>query len=103
MGTGLGLVSLGLFLMHGIDAGSGWTALLPGQICAVLTRTSYHAFISAFHEIVIIALAVAAAGAIAGYALVRTRDLVASSRAPGAPAVRRDAAPPGAQPADAAA
>jgi EmrB/QacA subfamily drug resistance transporter len=189
MGTGLALVSLGLLLMHGIDASSGWTALLPGQICAgigiglttpalastavavapptqngmasganntarqlgiatgiaalgsifehkillglkallagtpaavrvgqlahavaaggtepvlakvpaaarpVLTRASHHAFISAFNEIVIIALAVAAAGAIAGYALIRTRDLVASSRAQSRPSSRDTAAP----------
>ena len=197
MGTGLALVSLGLLLMHGIGAGSGWTALLPGQICAgigiglttpalastavavappsqngmasganttarqlgiatgiaalgaifqhkillglkallagsraagatarlahavaaggsgatlakvppaaraALTRASHHAFVSAFNEIVIVALAVAAVGAIAGYALVRTRDLVSSSRGQRASAGRRDTAPRGPQPADA--
>jgi predicted MFS family arabinose efflux permease len=34
IGTGLALVSLGLYLMHGLVAGSAWTALLPGQVCA---------------------------------------------------------------------
>ncbi|HEV2259656.1 MAG TPA: MFS transporter [Streptosporangiaceae bacterium] len=34
MGTGLSLVSLGLFLMHWLTVTSGWTALLPGQILA---------------------------------------------------------------------
>jgi predicted MFS family arabinose efflux permease len=33
LGGGLALVSLGLFLMHGIGVGSGWTTLLPGFIC----------------------------------------------------------------------
>jgi EmrB/QacA subfamily drug resistance transporter len=32
LGTGLALVSLGLFLMHGIEADSSWTTLLPGLI-----------------------------------------------------------------------
>jgi EmrB/QacA subfamily drug resistance transporter len=30
LATGLGLVGIGLLLMSGLDAGSGWTALLPG-------------------------------------------------------------------------
>jgi predicted MFS family arabinose efflux permease len=30
MGAGLGLVGVGLLLMSGLDADSGWTALLPG-------------------------------------------------------------------------
>ena len=30
LGAGLGLVGAGLLLMSGLDAGSGWTALLPG-------------------------------------------------------------------------
>jgi predicted MFS family arabinose efflux permease len=34
LGVGLGLVGLGLALMHGIDADSGWTALLAGFIVA---------------------------------------------------------------------
>jgi len=34
LGGGLLLVGLGLFLMHGLDAGSGWTALLPGFVVA---------------------------------------------------------------------
>jgi predicted MFS family arabinose efflux permease len=32
LGTGLGLTSLGLFLMHGIGTDSEWTTLLPGLI-----------------------------------------------------------------------
>jgi EmrB/QacA subfamily drug resistance transporter len=34
IGAGLGLVGLGLLLMSGLDADSGWTALLPGFIAA---------------------------------------------------------------------
>jgi EmrB/QacA subfamily drug resistance transporter len=34
LGTGLGLVGLGLLLMGGLDAQSGWTALLPGFLVA---------------------------------------------------------------------
>jgi predicted MFS family arabinose efflux permease len=34
LGGGLALVALGLLLMHGIDSGSRWTALLPGMIAA---------------------------------------------------------------------
>src|SRR3954447_775518 len=33
-GIGLGLVGLGLLLMHGIEPSSDWTTLLPGFICA---------------------------------------------------------------------
>jgi EmrB/QacA subfamily drug resistance transporter len=33
-GVGLGLVALGLFLMHGIKVSDGWTKLLPGMIVA---------------------------------------------------------------------
>ena len=33
-GLGLGLVGLGLLLMHGIEGDSGWTTLLPGFIAA---------------------------------------------------------------------
>jgi EmrB/QacA subfamily drug resistance transporter len=33
-GIGLGLVGLGLLLMHGITPSSGWTTLLPGFLCA---------------------------------------------------------------------
>lgn len=36
MGTGLSLISAGLFLMHRLTVTSGWTALLPGQILAGL-------------------------------------------------------------------
>jgi hypothetical protein len=32
LGSGLGLTSLGLFLMHGIETSSEWTTLLPGLI-----------------------------------------------------------------------
>jgi EmrB/QacA subfamily drug resistance transporter len=36
LGSGLGLTSLGLFLMHGIGAESEWTTLLPGMlVCGV--------------------------------------------------------------------
>ena len=34
MGLGLGLVGVGLLLMSGLDADSGWTALLPGFLLA---------------------------------------------------------------------
>jgi hypothetical protein len=34
LGTGLVLVGLGLLLMHGLDSGSDWTALLPGFLVA---------------------------------------------------------------------
>jgi EmrB/QacA subfamily drug resistance transporter len=34
LGLGLGLVGVGLLLMHGIDAGSEWTALLAGFVLA---------------------------------------------------------------------
>jgi predicted MFS family arabinose efflux permease len=34
MGLGLGLVSLALFLMHGVKVDSSWTTLLPGFILA---------------------------------------------------------------------
>jgi EmrB/QacA subfamily drug resistance transporter len=34
LGSGLALVSVGLFLMHGIDTDSEWTTLLPGLIVA---------------------------------------------------------------------
>ena len=34
MGTGLSLISLGLFLMGHLTITSGWTALLPGQVLA---------------------------------------------------------------------
>jgi EmrB/QacA subfamily drug resistance transporter len=34
LGSGLALVSLGLFLMHGIDADASWTTLLPGLLVA---------------------------------------------------------------------
>jgi predicted MFS family arabinose efflux permease len=34
LGAGLGLVGLGLALMSGLDARSGWTALLPGFLVA---------------------------------------------------------------------
>ncbi|HKP89777.1 MAG TPA: MFS transporter [Thermoleophilaceae bacterium] len=34
LGGGLALVGLGLLLMHGLERGSGWTALLPGMIAA---------------------------------------------------------------------
>jgi len=34
LGSGLALVSLGLFLMHGIDTDSSWTTLLPGLLVA---------------------------------------------------------------------
>jgi hypothetical protein len=34
LGSGLALVSLGLFLMNGIDKGSAWTTLLPGFLVA---------------------------------------------------------------------
>ncbi len=34
MGTGLILVGLGLTLMHGVEPGDSWTALLPGFIVA---------------------------------------------------------------------
>ena len=34
LGGGLALVSVGVFLMHGIGAGSEWTTLLPGLIVA---------------------------------------------------------------------
>src|SRR4051812_19878813 len=34
LGTGLALVSFGLFLMHGIDVRSSWTTLLPGLLVA---------------------------------------------------------------------
>jgi EmrB/QacA subfamily drug resistance transporter len=33
-GVGLGLVGLGLLLMHGVTTQSGWTKLLPGFLCA---------------------------------------------------------------------
>jgi EmrB/QacA subfamily drug resistance transporter len=32
LGSGLALVAIGLFLMHGIDVGDSWTTLLPGLI-----------------------------------------------------------------------
>jgi EmrB/QacA subfamily drug resistance transporter len=34
LGTGMAFVSCGLLLMHGLTDGSGWTALLAGQIVA---------------------------------------------------------------------
>jgi EmrB/QacA subfamily drug resistance transporter len=34
MGSGVALVALGLFLMHGVGADSSWTTLLPGFIAA---------------------------------------------------------------------
>ena len=34
LGGGLGIVALGLLLMHGVSASSGWTALLPGMLLA---------------------------------------------------------------------
>lgn len=34
LGAGLGLIGVGLILMHGLDPGSDWTALLPGFIVA---------------------------------------------------------------------
>jgi EmrB/QacA subfamily drug resistance transporter len=34
LGGGLALVALGLLLMHGLDADSRWTALLPGMVAA---------------------------------------------------------------------
>jgi EmrB/QacA subfamily drug resistance transporter len=34
MGAGLTMVGIGLTLMHGIEIGDSWTALLPGFICA---------------------------------------------------------------------
>jgi MFS family permease len=73
-------------LAHAVVAGGSSPSLTNVPVAArtVLTRASHHAFVGAFDEIAIIALAVAAAGAIAGFALVRTRDLVASSRAHGA-------------------
>ena len=171
IGTGLSLISLGLFLMHRLTVTSAWTALLPGQILAgigiglttpalaatavavapparagmasganntarqlgiatgiaalgalfqrqilatlrpllagtpaaghaaqlaravaaggsrstllqappaaraALGRAAHQAFISGFNQIALVGFAVAAAGALAGYALVRSRDL----------------------------
>ena len=66
-------------LAHAAATGSVKSALAtrPLAVHAAVERATHQAFVSAFNEIVLVALAVA----IAGYSLVRTRDLLASARA----------------------
>jgi predicted MFS family arabinose efflux permease len=66
-------------LAHAAATGSVKSALAtrPLAVHAAVERATHQAFVSAFNEIVLVALAVA----IAGYALVRTRDLLASAHA----------------------
>jgi EmrB/QacA subfamily drug resistance transporter len=90
-------------LARAVAAGSVRSALAnePPAARAVLARATHQAFVSGFNEIVLVALAVASAGAISGYALVRTRDLLDSGRVQRAGGPLPDATVGGALAADA--
>jgi hypothetical protein len=46
---------------------------------------AHHAFVTGFNTIALVSVAVAAVGCVAGYALVRSRDFVASGPVPAPP------------------
>jgi hypothetical protein len=50
-----------------------------------VANAAHHAFVTGFNTIALVSVAVAALGSIAGYALVRSRDFVASGRPAAAP------------------
>ena len=56
--------------------------LAPPKARGQLAHAAHHAFIAGFNTIVLVALAVAVVGSIAGYALVRSRDFVTAGGAP---------------------
>jgi hypothetical protein len=47
---------------------------------AKLAHAAHHAFVTGFNTIAMVSVAVAAVGAVAGYALVRQRDFVVGGR-----------------------
>jgi hypothetical protein len=67
--------------------GRALRAAVPPANRNQLAHAAHHAFVTGFNTIALVSVAVAAVGAVAGYALVRSRDFVAS----GGPAA---AAPP---------
>jgi hypothetical protein len=50
-----------------------------------VAHAAHHAFVTGFNTIALVSVAVAAAGSVAGYALVRSRDFVGSAAPPAAP------------------
>ena len=50
-----------------------------------VVHAAHHAFVMGFNTIALVSVAVAAVGCVAGYALVRSRDFVASGPAPAPP------------------
>jgi hypothetical protein len=54
-----------------------------------VVHAAHHAFVTGFNTIAMVSVAVAAVGAVAGYALVRPRDFVVSAGPAPAPAAAR--------------
>jgi EmrB/QacA subfamily drug resistance transporter len=67
--------------------GRGLQAASPAEH-ATLSAAAHHAFVTGFNTIAMVSVAVAAVGSVAGYALVRSRDFVASGRGAVAPPER---------------
>ncbi|MEA2448786.1 MAG: hypothetical protein QOG63_718 [Thermoleophilaceae bacterium] len=55
----------------------------PGAARDQLAHAAHHAFVSGFNTICLVSMVIAAVGSLAAYALVRSRDFVASRAAPG--------------------
>ena len=74
-------------LARAVASGGTGRALqaVPAADQAKLAHAAHHAFVTGFDTIALVGVAVAAAGSVAGYALVRSRDFVAAGRPAGAP------------------
>ena len=77
--------------------GRGLQAASPAEH-ASLAAAAHHAFVTGFNTIAMVSVAVAAVGSAAGYALVRSRDFVASGRGAVAPPERVPVEPDPARP-----
>jgi hypothetical protein len=65
--------------------GRGSQAVPPADRDRVVDA-AHHAFVTGFNTIVLVSVAVAAVGSVAGYVLVRSRDFVAAGSPAAAPA-----------------
>jgi hypothetical protein len=58
---------------------------VPPAAHDTVAATAHHAFVTGFNTIALVSVAIAAVGAVAGYALIRSRDFVAAGRPAAAP------------------
>jgi hypothetical protein len=94
-------------LARAVASGGTGRALqvIPPTAHDKVVDAAHHAFVTGFNTIALVSVAVAAVGALAGYALVRSRDFVGPGRAAAAPpesagadATARTSLPPTASP-----